>query len=54
MTSIDMNGASVSLLAVDDELKGYLDAEANTPALKMDGSAAQPLIFSTKMPQQKM
>lgn len=48
MTSIDMNGASVSLLAVDDELKGYLDAEANTPALKMDGSAAQPLIFSTK------
>ncbi|MBD8009914.1 dihydroxyacetone kinase subunit DhaK [Acinetobacter pecorum] len=48
MTSIDMNGASVSLLAVDDELKSYLDAEANTPALKMDGSAAQPLIFATK------
>jgi len=48
MTSIDMNGASVSLLAVDDELKGYLDAEANTPALKIDGSKAQPLIFATK------
>lgn len=48
MTSIDMNGASVSLLAVDDELKSYLDAEANTPALKMDGSAAQLLIFATK------
>ena len=47
MTSIDMNGASVSLLAVDDELKNYLNAEANTPAFKMDGSAAQPLTFAT-------
>ena len=43
MTSIDMAGASVSLLALDDELKTYLDAEANTPALKMDGSSAQAL-----------
>ncbi|WP_180059522.1 dihydroxyacetone kinase subunit DhaK [Acinetobacter sp. YH12128] len=48
MTSIDMNGASVSLLAVDDELKTYLDAAANTPAFKMDGSVAQPLTFATK------
>ncbi|EPF72287.1 dihydroxyacetone kinase, DhaK subunit [Acinetobacter indicus CIP 110367] len=48
MTSIDMNGASVSLLAVDDELKGYLDAEANTPALKLDGSPALPFEFATK------
>ncbi|MGN0937621.1 dihydroxyacetone kinase subunit DhaK [Acinetobacter amyesii] len=48
MTSIDMNGVSVSLLAVDDELKTYLDAAANTPAFKMDGSAAQPLTFATK------
>ncbi|UUS60061.1 MULTISPECIES: dihydroxyacetone kinase subunit DhaK [unclassified Acinetobacter] len=48
MTSIDMNGASVSLLAVDDELKTYLDAAANTPAFKMDGSAAQPLTFVSK------
>ncbi|UUS64456.1 MULTISPECIES: dihydroxyacetone kinase subunit DhaK [unclassified Acinetobacter] len=48
MTSIDMHGASVSLLAVDDELKTYLDAAANTPAFKMDGSAAQPLTFATK------
>lgn len=46
MTSIDMNGASVSLLALDDELKDYLDAEANTPAFKMDGSKAQPLAFA--------
>lgn len=47
MTSIDMAGASVSLLALDDELKGYLDAEADTPAFKMDGSAALPLEFAT-------
>lgn len=48
MTSIDMAGASVSLLAVDDELKTYLDAEANTPAFKMDGSPALPFEFSAK------
>lgn len=43
MTSIDMAGASVSLLALDDELKTYLDAKADTPAFKMDGSTAQPI-----------
>ncbi|EXA66133.1 dihydroxyacetone kinase, DhaK subunit [Acinetobacter baumannii 348935] len=48
MTSIDMAGASVSLLAVDDELKTYLDAEANTPAFKMDGSPALPFEFAVK------
>ncbi|NWK74719.1 dihydroxyacetone kinase subunit DhaK [Acinetobacter sp. SwsAc6] len=48
MTSIDMNGASVSLLALDDELKTYLDAEASTPAFKMDGSPALPLEFSNQ------
>ena len=47
MTSIDMAGASVSLLALDDELKTYLNAEANTPSFKLDGSAPQPLEFST-------
>ncbi|MBU3848807.1 MAG: dihydroxyacetone kinase subunit DhaK [Candidatus Acinetobacter avistercoris] len=46
MTSIDMAGASVSLLALDDELKTYLDAEAHTPAFKMDGSIARPLEFA--------
>ena len=46
MTSIDMAGASVSLLALDDELKSYLDAPANTPAFKMDGSAALPIEFA--------
>ncbi|WP_312157266.1 dihydroxyacetone kinase subunit DhaL [Acinetobacter variabilis] len=43
-----MAGASVSLLAVDDELKTYLDAEANTPAFKMDGSTALPFEFAAK------
>nr|WP_174506541.1 dihydroxyacetone kinase subunit DhaK [Acinetobacter sp. Marseille-Q1620] len=47
MTSIDMSGASVSLLALDDELKAYLDAPANTPTFKMDGSAALAVELST-------
>lgn len=40
MTSIDMAGASLSILKLDDELKQYLDAPASTPALKVDGEAA--------------
>ena len=35
MTSLDMAGASVSVLKLDDELKSWLDAEADTPALKI-------------------
>lgn len=34
MTSIDMAGASVTLLKLDAELKGYLDYPVDTPALK--------------------
>lgn len=37
MTSIDMAGASVSLLKLDDEMKGLLDMPCDTPALKIDG-----------------
>ena len=37
MTSIDMAGASVSLLKMDDQLKELIDAESNTPAFKVDG-----------------
>lgn len=33
MTSIDMAGSSVTLLRLDDELKGYLDAPVATPAI---------------------
>ncbi len=35
MTSIDMAGASITLLKLDDELKALLDAPADTPALKI-------------------
>lgn len=35
MTAIDMAGASVTLLRLDDELKILLDAPADTPALKI-------------------
>ena len=34
MTSIDMAGASVTLLKLDSELKRLLIAPANTPSLK--------------------
>lgn len=35
MTAIEMAGASVSLLKLDDELKELLQAPANTAALKV-------------------
>ncbi len=35
MTSLDMMGASITVLAVDDELKELLSAPADTPALKV-------------------
>lgn len=35
MTAIDMAGASITLLKLDDELKMYLDSETDTPALKI-------------------
>lgn len=34
MTSIDMAGASVTMLKLDDELKEYLDAPVNTISIK--------------------
>ena len=43
MTSIDMQGASVSLIRLDEELKSLLDAPAYTPALTVMGpSPARP------------
>lgn len=39
MTSIDMAGASVSIMAMDDELKKYLSAPCDTPALKITGES---------------
>lgn len=35
MTSLEMSGCSVTLLRLDEELKTYLDAAADTPALKV-------------------
>lgn len=40
MTSIDMEGASISILKLDDELKQYLTAHSNTPAFKVTGEEA--------------
>lgn len=37
MTSIDMLGASVSLMKMDAQLKELLDQESNTPAFKVSG-----------------
>ena len=37
MTSIDMAGASVSILSLDQELKELLDVPCNAPALKITG-----------------
>lgn len=34
MTSLEMPGFSISLIKLDEELKGYLDAVADTPAFK--------------------
>lgn len=36
-TAIDMTGASVTLMKLDDELKELLDAPCDTPALKIGG-----------------
>jgi phosphoenolpyruvate---glycerone phosphotransferase subunit DhaK len=35
MTSLDMSGCSVTLMKLDEELKGLLDAPCDTPALKV-------------------
>ncbi|EPZ53627.1 dihydroxyacetone kinase, subunit I/II domain protein [[Clostridium] sordellii ATCC 9714] len=37
MTSIDMEGASISILKLDDELKNLLSQVSDTPAFKVSG-----------------
>jgi dihydroxyacetone kinase len=37
MTSIDMAGASISIMKLDDELENLLHQPCNTPAIKIDG-----------------
>lgn len=41
MTSIDMAGASVTILRVDDELKKYLDYPVSAPALTWGGAMSE-------------
>lgn len=43
MTSIDMLGASVSLLKMDDELKEMLDAPSEAPGFRVAGPAEKPV-----------
>ncbi|WII39940.1 dihydroxyacetone kinase subunit DhaK [Paenibacillus thiaminolyticus] len=40
MTSIDMAGASVSLMRLDEQLKPFLEADCDTPALQVSGPFA--------------
>ena len=41
MTSLDMSGASVSVLLLDEELERLLNAPCSSPALKISGKAEQ-------------
>lgn len=41
MTSLDMQGASVTFLKLDDELKSLLDAPVNTPAITWGAAASE-------------
>lgn len=41
MTSLEMAGASVTLLKLDDELKAYLDYPSEAPAFRVAGAAAE-------------
>lgn len=43
MTSIDMAGASVTFMRLDDELKAYLDYPVSTPAITWGGSSKEDL-----------
>lgn len=46
MTSIDMAGASVTILKLDDELKTLLFKESDTPAFKVSGPPAAQVAYS--------
>ncbi|MCL1992634.1 MAG: dihydroxyacetone kinase subunit DhaK [Spirochaetes bacterium] len=51
MTSLEMAGASLSLLKLDDELKALLDAPCDAPAFTVSGAAKPPkfpAVFSAK------
>lgn len=48
MTSIDMQGASVSLMKLDEELKKLLDAPCHAPAFRVDGPEDVPVLVETR------
>lgn len=49
MTSLDMCGASMSLMTMDDLLKKYIDAPCKTPGLNVYGSVEQTQYSSTNI-----
>jgi dihydroxyacetone kinase len=50
MTSLDMAGASISVLKLDGELKKLVDAKSNAPAFTVSGPAEPPR-FITALPE---
>ena len=43
MTSLEMQGASLSVMKLDNELKTYLDAPCTAPAFRVDGPVPAPI-----------
>lgn len=52
MTSIDMAGASVTIMKLDETLKKWLSAPSDTPALTVKG-AFEPVNYTEVIPQEK-
>ncbi|VTR41990.1 dihydroxyacetone kinase subunit DhaK [Actinobacillus pleuropneumoniae] len=52
MTSIDMAGASVTIMKLDETLKKWLSASCDTPALSVKG-AFEPVNYTEVVPQEK-
>lgn len=52
MTSIDMAGASVTIMKLDETLKKWLSAPCDTPALSVKG-AFEPVNYTEVVPQEK-
>lgn len=51
MTSLDMAGASVSLMKLDDGLKKWLGEPCDTPALKLSGGPLIPVQIAAEEPE---
>ncbi|WP_346908992.1 dihydroxyacetone kinase subunit DhaK [Faecalicatena orotica] len=53
MTSIDMQGASVSLMKLDDTLKHYLDMPSDAPGFRVDGPVTPVMYQPERMREKK-